>query len=73
MGYALDSDAASEIVGALELEKKLAAAIHRALEISDHSGFVEGVPERTIIDGTFNLEAVAKQVLWDLRKVLPLS
>ncbi len=54
----------------LTLEVDLAMAIHRALKQSDHTGFVEGNPDRTIVDGTFNLESVAKQVLWDLRRRL---
>jgi hypothetical protein len=52
----------------IEIEKRIAAAIFLALKNSDPLAFVEGDPEskRTVIDGTFNLEAVAKMILWDL-------
>jgi hypothetical protein len=56
-----------------EIETALAVALYKALEQSNPSGFLQGEPNRAIIDGTFNLEAVAKQVLWDLRHHLMLS
>lgn len=51
------------------IEEAFAFALFKALERSDTSGVVQEAAgiERTTIDGTFNLNAVAKQVLWDLR------
>ena len=59
-----------EPVAAVELV--VAHAIFDALRKSDSSAYMSGEPgsKRTLVDGAFNLEAVAKMVLWDLRDVL---
>jgi hypothetical protein len=52
-----------------DIESELALAIFRALKNGDPTAFIQGEPDskRTIVDGTFNLEAVAKMILWDLK------
>ncbi|MGP0093935.1 MAG: hypothetical protein ACLPKB_28930 [Xanthobacteraceae bacterium] len=52
-----------------DIESELAIAIFRALKNSDPTAFIQGEPasKRTTVDGTFNLEAVAKMILWDLK------
>jgi hypothetical protein len=51
------------------IEDRLAAAILEALRRADPSAFIQGEPASgpTTIDGTFNLEVVARMVLWELR------
>lgn len=57
-----------------EPEELLAQAIFSALKQSDPAAFISGAPDthRTVIDGTFNLEAVSKMVLWEMRATLEL-
>ena len=51
------------------MEARLAKAIYSAMKDSDPTAMIQGEPEscRTLIDGTFNLQTVAKLVLYDLR------
>lgn len=51
------------------IEDRLAHAVYSTLRRADPTAFIEGGAEskRTTIDGTFNLEAVARLILWDLR------
>jgi hypothetical protein len=49
------------------LEDALAEALFRALSRGSPYGFVSGDIERAVIDGSFNLQAILRLVLWGLR------